>query len=869
MPALPRSSSTPTTHLRGSTRPFARLGVIALVTALASCSGGGGGDTPTAPPVLTTITVAFSTNSIPVGTPSFATATGADQKGGAIATGTVIWSSSAPNIATVAASGSITTLAAGQTIITATAGTKSGQATLTVVPVPVAAVTVAPASAALAVGGTQQFTATPIDAGNTPLTGRVVTWTSSDPSKASVSATGLVTGVAVGNATITATSEGKSVTAAVVVANSATIASISPTTLVPGTTFTVNGVNFGATIAANTVRVAGVTATITSATTTQITATVPCIASGSSPVVVTTSAVNSPAVNATVAGSVRTLAVGQAVVLTTAAASACNELPAATGTPRYLVTVFSNAQSQNTLIDAELRGNPLTSAAPPGSALRAAPQILRSLRTSAVPLQGTGSASDREHLNRLEAGRALYQQLRASGYRAPVAAPGARTSALRLSNSLGDSRSFFYNYTCSDTTKRIGAKIIYVGTKAIIWEDTTNTRQSSADANLASYYQRIGQLFDTEQYDVVKTNFGDPLLRDPVTDADGRLNMIFTQRVNASGVAAFVNPCDQFPRTAGSSVAASNFGEYFYASVPTLAGSSPDNVNYADGWFSFIGRTVVHEVKHIAMAAARVANGASAFEESWLEEGLARQAEELWVRQYIHHVAWKGNSGYGTASTNGVFCDFNPASATCLAGDPTHRPSYGVRRQFNELLPKLVEPWNWSPYGDGSTQSGSVFYQTVWSLTRYTADRYATSDAAFFTALTNATTTGVTSLSTVAGVSMDQLLGGWGLALYADDYPGLTSPSADITFPTWNTRDIYNALSTDPNWNTRFTLPFPLVPSTLSFGPFTATQSGIRGGAAAYYVITGSMTAPQILDLRAIGGGAPSASLRIAIARLP
>jgi len=49
------------------------------------------------------------------------------------------------------------------------------------------------------------------------LTGRVVGWASSNPAIATVSATGLVTGVAAGAATITATSEGKSGTAAITV----------------------------------------------------------------------------------------------------------------------------------------------------------------------------------------------------------------------------------------------------------------------------------------------------------------------------------------------------------------------------------------------------------------------------------------------------------------------------------------------------------------------------------------------------------------------------------------------------------------------------------------------------------------------------
>ena len=211
----------------------------------------------------------------------------------------------------------------------------------------------------------------------------------------------------------------------------------------------------------------------------------------------------------------------------------------------------------------------------------------------------------------------------------------------------------------------------------------------------------------------------------------------------------------------------------------------------------------------------------------------------------------------------------NPSNAACLAGDATHRPTYGMRRQFNELLPKLLEPWNWSLFGDGTGQSGSVFYQTVWSFTRYAADRWASSEANFFTTVTSATTTGVTSLANAAGVSIDQMIGGWSLALYTDDFPGLISSSADLKIPTWNTREIYIQLSADPVWRTRFTLPFPLVPATGSFGAFTASQVGIRGGAAAYFRFSGTMSAAQVLELRAFGGGAPAATLRIAIARLP
>ncbi len=62
-----------------------------------------------------------------------------------------------------------------------------------------------------------QLTATPRDSNGNALSGRVVTWSSSTPSAATVSGGGLVTGVAAGSSTITAASEGKSGTASVAV----------------------------------------------------------------------------------------------------------------------------------------------------------------------------------------------------------------------------------------------------------------------------------------------------------------------------------------------------------------------------------------------------------------------------------------------------------------------------------------------------------------------------------------------------------------------------------------------------------------------------------------------------------------------------
>ncbi len=82
---------------------------------------------------------------------------------------------------------------------------------------PVATVTVSPASASVAVGAVQQFTATLRDASGNVLTGRAVAWSSSSPTIAGVSGTGLVSGLVAGPATLTATSEGQSGTATITV----------------------------------------------------------------------------------------------------------------------------------------------------------------------------------------------------------------------------------------------------------------------------------------------------------------------------------------------------------------------------------------------------------------------------------------------------------------------------------------------------------------------------------------------------------------------------------------------------------------------------------------------------------------------------
>ena len=187
-------------------------------TITATSEGKSGSATITVTPVpVASVTVSLASPSVVVRGTDQATATLKDAAGNILTGRTVSWSSSNTSIASVSTSGLVTGVAAGTATITATSGGQSGSATITVTLAPVASVTVSLASASVLVGATDQATATLKDAGGNILTGRAVSWSSSNTSIASVNTSGLVTGVAAGTATITATSEGKSGSATITV----------------------------------------------------------------------------------------------------------------------------------------------------------------------------------------------------------------------------------------------------------------------------------------------------------------------------------------------------------------------------------------------------------------------------------------------------------------------------------------------------------------------------------------------------------------------------------------------------------------------------------------------------------------------------
>src|SRR5208282_694653 len=144
---------------------------------------------------------------------------------------TVTWSSSDPYVAMIAAGGLASSWSMGTTSISATAGSVTGTANLTVTRAAVVGLNITPATVFMSVGSSLQLQAiaTLSDGTTQSLTG-FVAWSSTQPGIASVSSGGLVTAGQVGATTILAEGNGFTGSASFTVASPIAL-NIVPSTL--------------------------------------------------------------------------------------------------------------------------------------------------------------------------------------------------------------------------------------------------------------------------------------------------------------------------------------------------------------------------------------------------------------------------------------------------------------------------------------------------------------------------------------------------------------------------------------------------------------------------------------------------------------
>lgn len=763
----------------------------------------------------------------------------------------VTWQSLSPTLLSVDPAGEVTALAPGSATLRATAGGVSNTLRLSLVNPPAARITLAPEPLELSLPGPAvRLAGVALDSADGELIGAQIAWRSDAPRLATVDDSGRVTPVAVGLTEIIAELDGARAVRVVQVSplvtpTAPTVTAVTPGVIRPGVAFTIRGARFGATPLANTVHVDGIPAAVSAATPTEITAVLPL---GSFPCVPTTSvAVQVSTSGGVGAGSAvlevapqRRLAVGESLILDGAAASACNEL--VDGDGRYLVAVQHVGRALGVGgIGVSLLGRTGVDVSP----------LAFSVGTPAAR-----AGTDDAHYRLQERNRQLAAQPRRSV--TPEAElqlpPVGGIVPVRVPNL--DDQNF-----CSSFTP-IGARSVYEGPRIVILEDTLSQRFGvpTLAGQMDAVLQAVGQEAETVMLPLA-SRFGDPFAMDSRLDANGKIVLVVTPRLNemqGGALLGAVVTCDFFPR---AQFASSNFGEVLYLQAPTSA-----DPGFGEGtretWRWEIRGTIAHELKHIASFAERIVRG-QPLEESWLEEATARHAEELYARARL---------GFGAGDDVGfdaLRCEvLAPLGASDCAGTPRT-----LLPHFEALWDFLDAPTARSPLGPVAPGDFS-YYGSAWSLLRWAMDNATLDEAAFIAQLTASGQAGVANLEARAGRSWEDLLARWTLALLAESVPPAAPTNPSLGFRSWDLSDAFAGLCaaltpcSGPG-SDRFSRPRPLRSLTVPNRSWTVDVAEILpAGFVAVDVAPGVVGTRRLLRLQGLRGGPLPSAARLVVLRV-
>jgi len=726
----------------------------------------------------------------------------------------------------------------------------------------VASVVVSPEATSVETGKTTRLTARVEDASGAPIQNPVITWLSSDPAKATVDGSGLVSGVAVGSVTVTATVEGKRGAASVTVnppASGVVLTSISPSPLLEGQPATLTGSGFGLVPSNNKVTIDGYTAPVTASSATSIQILVPftgCKPARTVDVQVRLLATPSNVILQPIhPAGVLTMSVGEQL-MGRDPAGFCIQLPASPAAEAYLIGVQSTSELLTTLTPAVVASAVDPAAAP------AAPLISASLQ---APPSGPTPAISRLESSRLRQ-RTAEARLRAidtrflSGPGASLRAAGPTASGVSIPAGLqiGDQvpvRVPAIQGQCSTYTA-ITAVVRRITARSIWLEDLANPSGGFTAAHL----QSLNNFFDASAYDTDVDYFGAP----NDLDRNGRIAFVVTREVNRQSaaydslfnLAAFVRPVNNI---ATSACPSSNEGEIIYLHTPDPSGRVGYPTETADEDADLLLLLMAHEFVHvIQFGHAMPGNPAgTVVQPNWLIEAQATLAEEV----VGHRV-----SGRAVGQNYGFSVAYNEPMTTPV---DWYRAFGGLSYYFGRNTPTSRVPgapeqctWLGLEYeGNNGPCLGNdlIAYDVGWSFLRWLSDRYGPSlslgEKAVHRALVDSRVKGFAAVSAAIGVPIDVLLAQWAAALYVDDrYPGMP---AGLTFPSWNMFDIDQGKYATSR----------LTPRERGFGTFT-DQVSVRAGSTAYFRVSGAGHGGTAIRVRDSSGGDLPAWMRVWIVRL-
>lgn len=657
------------------------------------------------------------------------------------------------------------------------------------------------------------------------------------------------------------------------VAHNIRVETVSPTPLVEGQSATLTGTGFGTDPAANLATVDGVAATVTAASATSLTITVPrydCRPERPVTVQVTVSGIPSKAkADSLRPSSLLNLSVGEQLIVRDPV-DFCLQFTKASGTEIYLLGIQSVSEVATDLTAITLVGTvpPGAAAAPVAAARRAADySAARSLAAqraqAALPpgidperwgrwvrhrqVEVEQREIDRRTFERFSGARSLqFRALRAD--RAAVVPDSAAvgdTVRLRIA-SAGSCSS-----NVTDVTTIIRAK----GSRIFFLADIENPAGGFED----SHYQSFAAQFDTLIYPALVDEFG------AFTDLDGnnRLVVVASKEVNRRGSLGFTTGCDFFPRSTSNT--ASNEGEFFYVSVPDSAGNFGSRYPRQDA-LENMPSILAHEPVHVLQFGRRAAAGGNS-PAVWVAEGQATLGEEI-----VGHRAERRQPGqnYGlgvvlnedsATSPTDWYSGLFVALSLYFGWDPitTGNPDGRASNAPHECTWLSVKPQgisNWPCVG------GLDPYGAPWSLLRYLSDRFGPArggEDKIHKAILDHTQAGYSMLASVIGMPIDSILAQWAAALYTDDR--VSNPALNLT--SWNLFDIYYGTS----GGFRLRPALRLTPEVLTFSNFTKSAN-VRAGSTYYALISGSNRAPTAVKARDGLGNILPPHLRFWIVRI-
>jgi hypothetical protein len=367
----------------------------------------------------------------------------------------------------------------------------------------------------------------------------------------------------------------------------------------------------------------------------------------------------------------------------------------------------------------------------------------------------------------------------------------------------GSQRSFKVCGNASCTSfKTVTAIARAVGRHIAIYVDTLAPSGGLDSADIDS----LKTDFDTRLYEVDTTAFG----RESDIDNNGVVIVLMTPAVNqlvtasecvqTGYIVGYFFAADLDPRFASTY----NHGEIYYTIVADAAGTLSCAHSRAAVMLA-VRPTFMHEFEHMINYVQHVVVRGGLPEETWLDEALAKRAEELGGESYLP--------------------DDSATYMHYVAGDLDDAYQY-LEAPGDHFLVTTT---------DRSLQDVGA----GWLFMRYLSDQYGDG---VMQALVQSSMRGAANVVAATGQDFPTLVARWGLANWVSDLPGFAA-APELKYTSWAFRSTYQALhEQDPGHYPR---PFPLV--LASGAPDQLNLAGfLRAGSATYYRMLQAPAAPAV-----------------------